>query len=199
MPDVKHFDPDAALDTAMRLFWRKGFAATGMQDVVTATRVHRSSLYATFGGKKELYVVALRRYVDAQSLPAFDQLAGGTGLPAIRAFFAELVAARCHGPQAGFGCLVANAHAGQEVADPEVREVLALHHERLRQAMTAALATARRRGQVRGDLDPGAAAGALALLAYGINVRSRAGAAANELSSTIDRVLVSFEPAKDGT
>jgi AcrR family transcriptional regulator len=31
---------------------------------VTATGLDRSSLYATFGGKQELYLAALRRYLE---------------------------------------------------------------------------------------------------------------------------------------
>lgn len=53
MPDVKHFDPDTVLESVVRLFWRQGVASTGIQDVVTATGLNRSSLYATFGGKQE--------------------------------------------------------------------------------------------------------------------------------------------------
>lgn len=44
MPDIRRFDPDAALDTVVRLFWRRGVASTGIQDVVTATGLNRSSL-----------------------------------------------------------------------------------------------------------------------------------------------------------
>lgn len=67
MPDIKHFDPDTALETVVRLFWRQGVASTGIQDVVAATGLNRSSLYATFGGKQELYRAALRRYVEQRS------------------------------------------------------------------------------------------------------------------------------------
>src|SRR6266516_2070058 len=98
MPDIKHFDPDAALDTVVRLFWRHGVASTGIQDVVSATGLNRSSLYATFGGKQELYAAALRRYVQTRSEPAFRRLAeDGRGLPAITEFFAGLIEARCSG------------------------------------------------------------------------------------------------------
>lgn len=37
MSDIKHFDPDMALEAVVRLFWRQGPASTGIQDVVTAT------------------------------------------------------------------------------------------------------------------------------------------------------------------
>jgi AcrR family transcriptional regulator len=193
MPDIKHFDPDTALETVVRLFWRQGVASTGVQDVVTATGLNRSSLYATFGGKQELYRAALRRYVEQRSAPAFRRLAEDErGLPAISEFFAGLIEARCSGEHAGWGCMVSNAHTGAEISDPEVRAVLDRHHQELRDAMYAALVTADARGQLSPGCDPGASADLLALLAYGVNLRSRAGADAHDLGRTVSAALASL-------
>ncbi|MEU9838776.1 helix-turn-helix domain-containing protein [Actinomadura sp. NPDC048032] len=198
MPDVKHFDPDAVLDRAVRLFWRRGAAATGIAEVVAETGVNRSSLYATFGGKRDLYVAALRRYTERQSRPVFDRLAAdGRGLPGIAAFFDGLVAARCSGEHARWGCMVSNAHATQDGDDPDEREVLDAHHEALCTAMRSALLAAREHGQLRDDVDVGSAAQMLALLAYGVNLRSRAGAGPGELADTVDAALRSLSPAHD--
>ena len=191
MANVKHFDPDAVLATVERLFWERGVASTGIADVVAATGINRSSLYATFGGKQELYVAALRRYVDLRSRPVFDRLAGDArGLPAISDFFTGLIRARCSGEYARWGCMVSNAHAGADNDDPDVRKVLHEHHKRLRAAMHTALLSAS--DQLRPHIDPAAAADQLALLAYGVNLRSRAGASARTLLSTVTSTLNSM-------
>ena len=193
MPDIKHFDPDTALDTVVHLFWRQGVASTGIQDVVTATGLNRSSLYATFGGKHELYLAALSRYVERRSQPMFRRLAqDGRGLPAIAEFFAGLIEARCSGEYARWGCMVSNAHAGAENSDPEVRALLDRHHQQLRDAMHAALVTAHAQGQLSPGCDPDASADLLALLAYGVNLRSRAGAGAGDLGRTVTAALSSL-------
>ncbi|CAL9490259.1 HTH-type transcriptional repressor ComR [Streptomyces sp. enrichment culture] len=190
MPDIKHFDPDAALETVVRLFWRQGVASTGIQDVVTATGLNRSSLYATFGGKQDLYQAALRRYVERHSHPAFRHLAeDARGLPAVEDFFAGLIETRCSGEFARWGCMVVNAHAAAEDADPEVRDLLDRHHRQLRDALRAALVTAGARGQLAPGADPASAAELLALLAYGVNLRSRAGAPAESLRATVTTAL----------
>ncbi|MGW4165278.1 TetR/AcrR family transcriptional regulator [Streptomyces sp. NPDC004788] len=190
MPDIKHFDPDAALETVVRLFWRQGVASTGIQDVVTATGVNRSSLYSTFGDKQALYRAALRRYLEHRSQPVFQRLAeDARGLPAIAEFFEGLITARCSGEYARWGCMVSNAHAGNENGDPEVRALLDRHHQELRDAMYAALVTAEERGQLAAGIDPGASADLLALLAYGVNLRSRAGADARALTDTVKAAL----------
>ncbi|MEV7027767.1 TetR/AcrR family transcriptional regulator [Kitasatospora sp. NPDC093558] len=201
MPDVKHFDPDAALATVERLFWEQGMSATGIQDIVTATGVSRSSLYATFGGKRELYLAALRRYREQRSLPMINRLAeDGRGLPAIAEFFTRLIASRCSGEYARWGCMVANAHAGTENADPDVLEILELHHGQLREAMHAALLAAQEAGRLAPGVDPEASAELLVLLAYGVNLRSRAGADATSLGSTVTATLATLGgPAGHGS
>ncbi len=190
MPDIKHFDPDEALETVVRLFWRQGVASTGIQDVVTATGLNRSSLYATFGGKQELYRAALRRYMEQRSQPALRRLVeDDRGLPAIADFFAALIEARCSGEYARWGCMVSNAHAGAEQGDPEVRALLDQHHERLRDALSTVLTTAEADGRLAPGTDPATAAELLALLAYGVNLRSRAGADADTLRHTVTVAL----------
>jgi TetR/AcrR family transcriptional repressor of nem operon len=190
MPDIKHFDPDTVLDTVVELFWRRGTAATGVQEIVSATGINRSSLYATFGGKRELYLAALRRYVEQRSQPVFDRLAAdGRGLPAVADFFTGLIGARCSGPYARWGCMAANAHTSAENDDPEVHTLLERHHSGLRTALRTGLQHARAHRQVRTDLDLDATADHLALLAYGLNLRSRAGADATVLQTTATAAL----------
>lgn len=197
MPDIKHFDPDAALETALRLFWRQGPEATGIQDVVSATALSRSSLYATFGGKRDLYLSALRRYMEQRSEPAFQRLASDErGLPAIADFFTELVAVRCTGEFARWGCMVANAHAAGQNADAQVRALLDQHHQRLCDALTEALTTAESLGQLAPGVAPHSTAEVLALLAYGVNLRSRNGADAHALDRTVQTALESLKSSR---
>lgn len=193
MPDVKHFDPEAVLASVEELFWRRGVSSTGVADIVAATGVNRSSLYATFGGKRELYLAALRRYADRRSGPVLRGLAeDGRGLPSIADFFRALIRARCTGEHARWGCMVTNAHAGGEHDDPDVRAVLHEHHARLRAAMAAALARAGAAGALRPGVEPDVSADVLALLAYGVNLRSRAGASPEALEETVTAVLAAL-------
>ncbi|TQF04200.1 TetR/AcrR family transcriptional regulator [Kitasatospora acidiphila] len=195
MPDIKHFDPELALERAEKLFWQRGAAEASIQDVVAATGLNRSSLYATFGGKQQLYLAAIRRYLHRRAQPAFRHLADDDrGLPAVRDFFAGLIEVRCSGEHAGWGCMVVNAHLGGEHQDPAVQALLAEHHRQLRDALHTALETARRAGQLAPHVATGAAAETLALLAYGVNLHSRTGADAPTLLRTVTGTLALLEP-----
>jgi len=73
----REFDRDAALDAAMLLFWRKGFAATSMHDLCDVMGVRSPSLYAAFGSKEALYLEAVERYVQIQGPQVWGKLAEG--------------------------------------------------------------------------------------------------------------------------
>ena len=74
----REFDRDAALEAAMLLFWRKGFATTSMNDLCDAMGIRSPSLYAAFGSKEALYLEAVEHYVQTIGPPVWDKLAEGT-------------------------------------------------------------------------------------------------------------------------
>jgi AcrR family transcriptional regulator len=78
----REFDRDAALDAAMRLFWRKGFASTSMNDLCDAMGIGSPSLYAAFGCKETLYREAVARYLCTFGPPLWNRL---TEAPTARA------------------------------------------------------------------------------------------------------------------
>lgn len=62
MPRSREFKPEAVLDVALDLFWRKGYKACSMADVVRKSGVARYGLYQAFKDKDQLYCAALKRY-----------------------------------------------------------------------------------------------------------------------------------------
>ncbi|MFC0623441.1 TetR family transcriptional regulator C-terminal domain-containing protein [Kribbella deserti] len=108
-------------------------------------------------------------------------------MPAIRDFFDRLVTVRCTGKFAGWGCLVSNAHLEQPAG--EAQAVLDNHQASLRDALQSALTTAGGLGQLGPGLDLSATAEHFTLLAYAINLRSRAGAQPQALRAAINAAL----------
>ena len=56
------FDRSKALGHALTLFWRKGYQATSLADLVAAMQISRSSFYATFGDKRSLFIECLDQF-----------------------------------------------------------------------------------------------------------------------------------------
>lgn len=196
MADVKHFDPDRALGAVVELFWSRGVDAAGLRDIEAATGLARSSVYNAFGDKRRLYLAALDRYLDQRALPSFARLAQASDLADIREFFARLITDRCTGAHRGWGCLIVNGHLGEYSGDPQVQQRLNRHADALREAFHAALQRICSRAPHTSVAAAGssgtalaAQAGMLATLAYGITMRSRAGAEAAELRAQVDSAL----------
>lgn len=74
------FDRDAALDTAMRLFWRHGYDGVSFQHLTTAIGVAAPSLYAAFGNKAELYREALNHYAEIRGASDLSFMDAATSL-----------------------------------------------------------------------------------------------------------------------
>lgn len=60
MPRPRAFDEETVVESAARLFARRGFDAVSIDDLVGDLGIHRHSLYRTFGSKRGLYLRALR-------------------------------------------------------------------------------------------------------------------------------------------
>ena len=64
MTRTREFKKDTVLDAALDLFWRKGYKACSMADVVRKSGVARYGLYQAFKDKDQLYCATLVRYRD---------------------------------------------------------------------------------------------------------------------------------------
>ena len=58
----RSFDPDKALDRALKVFWKKGYEGASLPDLTRAMGINRPSLYAAFGNKEALFRKAVERY-----------------------------------------------------------------------------------------------------------------------------------------
>lgn len=61
---------------AVGLFGGRAYDGVSVDDLVTHLGVHRNSLYKTFGSKRGLYLIALRRHLTDDVRPLLDALAG---------------------------------------------------------------------------------------------------------------------------
>jgi len=62
MSKLKTFKRDDVLDASVAVFWKKGYADTSIQDLEAATTLKKSSLYAEFQSKENLFLCSLEHY-----------------------------------------------------------------------------------------------------------------------------------------
>ena len=172
----RDFDETEVLARATDLFWRRGFEAASVSDLLEHMGISRQSLYNTFGGKEQLFHRAIDHYVEMRLAPMLADLeAPDADLRAIEAHFAEVARESTRPGGVRKGCLMANTLVELAGRDPAVAAEMKRFRSRLEGAYLNALRGAERAGQLQPDLDLPAAATFLATLDQGLAVVCKSG------------------------
>ncbi len=171
MPRAKSHSPDGLAAAAMDVFWRRGYEATSMEDLVAATGVSRHGIYGDFGGKHDLFLAGFEIYDREIVTPAFGSVeAPGADLDTVAAYFEHQIALAEHIGLPGPGCLVANTATEVAPHDAAALEKVHAHHGRLHGGFRNALANEAGEGS---DVDLGSLVEALVIFAQGLWSASR--------------------------
>jgi TetR/AcrR family transcriptional regulator, transcriptional repressor for nem operon len=173
MAGVKQFDREEVLERAMAIFWRNGYQATSIQDLVGATGVNRGSLYAAFGDKCGLFLAVLDHYAERIGQPTLAELNRPDPREAIEAMF-ESIIQRTSNPAWPRGCLNTNTALECPGSGDDIGRKIAEHLGQQESAIYQVV----RRAQLEGSLDARQDARALARffvgVAHGLNAVNKA-------------------------
>lgn len=185
------FDPDKALEAALRVFWRKGYEGTALSDLTAAMGINRPSIYATFGNKEALFRKALDRYSERMTSFTSEALKEPTARAVAERLMvgtADLLS--CPGNPKG--CLmVQGALACGEEADP-IRKELISRRAIGESALRERFETAKAEGDLPARADAGDLARYVMAVMHGMSVRSAGGTSREELQGVIDLSLLAW-------
>jgi AcrR family transcriptional regulator len=183
------FDADQALDSAMQVFWRKGYLGTSLQDLTVAMDINAPSLYAAFGNKRALYRLALARYFEGPSRYLSEALKETTARRVMERFFYGVVDMLTRAQSPGT-CLW--VHGAMSCGADPLRPEFAAQ----RAAGLADLRKRFRRAKVDGDLPETVDADELAHLVqtlnFGLTLQASTGATRRELLGIVAGALRSL-------
>jgi len=164
----KSFDVDEVLDRAMGVFWLKGFEASSIEDLVSATGIQRQSLYGTFGDKRQLFLKALGRYREQGSRARAAILAEEAPIRVVlgRLLRRAVDNLEAHGRR---GCLLVNAASDAPLLDPEIVELVRDNLKDMEESLWTCLQSAQDRGELGPHHDPRALARFFLNALYGLN------------------------------
>jgi len=140
------FNPEEKLHQAMMLFWRRGYEATSMQELVTELEINRFSLYNTFGDKQALFAQSVELYEEKVFGRLLLCLQGElAGLEALNFYFDSL-AAGLKAQTGANGCFLQNTLLEGGVKDQQVIERIRGVFLRLRGALEDVVIQAKAQG-----------------------------------------------------
>ena len=186
------FDRDAALETAMHVFWERGYEAASISDLTSAMGITPPSLYTAFGDKEQLFLEAIERYAlgyGSAGARALDEEPSARG--AIERWLTEAaneLTQPCH-PK---GCMVVMAATNCSAAAERVQDALLLRR-------TEAIASVGRRiqggidgGELPADTDAKDLANFYATIYQGMSMQAKDGATHESLMATVRTAMRSW-------
>ncbi|MFG1699287.1 TetR/AcrR family transcriptional regulator [Nonomuraea sp. NPDC049309] len=190
MARPRKFEEDRAVEAAMRAFWNAGYEATSTQDLCAATGLGRSSIYNTFAGKHDLFVRALRHYMDVHNRSLAELMDGD--LPIKEKVRTVLWWAVEPDPDEPPGCMVVNTSIELAPHDPEIAALLRHDDAKRIELLRAGIEAACTRGELDSEHDPAALARFVAATVNGLRVMARGGADKETLEMTANVALSVF-------
>ncbi|MHC4955181.1 MAG: TetR/AcrR family transcriptional regulator [Planctomycetota bacterium] len=170
----KQFDREEVLEDAMQLFWERGYAQTGMSDLLDRMGIGRQSLYDTFGDKRTLFLEALHHYVNTRIAMMTDVLNGpGSPLANIRSTIAFYE--KHNTSNNGLGCLLVNSMAEFGSDDAGLEEPIKTLMKKLEIGYRHTFQRAKKAGEIRADADPRALARSMVSMVCGVCLMGRIG------------------------
>jgi AcrR family transcriptional regulator len=182
------FDTEAALDAAMRVFWEKGYEGATLADLTDAMRINRSSMWAAFGNKENLFKKAFERYANTYQGFMREALEKRTVRQVIESTLRGTVDFLST-PGNPKGCLsIQGALAVGDEAGP-IKKWLIHARKHGESVARERFEKAKKSGELGANTDPAAVASYFATLLQGLCVQAAGGATKAEMTRVVDTAL----------
>jgi TetR/AcrR family transcriptional repressor of nem operon len=193
MPRPREFDSAKVLDKATRLFWRRGYGGTSLNDLETEMGIGRTSIYAAFGGKEELFLQVVDHYDATYSIKLRTALnAGGSVRVAVARYFEELMIAFTD-PNLPLGCLITNVAVEGDRGTTRLGRKIATSISRTEDVFYQLFRDGQAKGEVDPAVDPRSLARYFVAITHGLSTLAKGLPNPSALYDVIGSVLAEFD------
>lgn len=167
------FSRREAVESAMKLFWKKGLSSVSVKALSEAMAIQRSSFYNSFVGREELFREVLALYGTLTPDVPLDHIRPGEPVvPVIVSVMRDLCRMRADDCEAR-GCLVCNGVAELAGVEDEIGSLLAQIIKHRESTLERILVQAVKQGEIPPIDDAGAAARSFVAFLIGMNTLSK--------------------------
>ena len=182
------FAEEEALESAMRVFWEKGYEGTSLDDLTAAMGINRSSLYSAFGDKQALFEKAMARYSSGEMLFVRAALAQPTARKVIESLLRSTVDFLAD-PSHPKGCLSLQGGMACGSGAEDIRQRMIDWRKGAALQIQKRLQRARAEGDLGKDVDPKDLARYVVVVMNGLGVQAVNGATRAEMNRAVDLAL----------
>ena len=174
MARPREFDEERVLDAAMRVFWKKGYPGTSLQDLVDATGLERPSIYNAYGNKRGIFCRVFDLYASNYLSHTRDLLEKApTAGEAIDALLRNLIKQQFRS-EMPHGCLAGLAASECEMHDPNTQSRVSRLYREVGDLIYERLLAGRESGEFADDFDARSTSSALVGVMTGMVTLRRA-------------------------
>lgn len=184
----RSFDRDQALDTAMHLFWTRGYEGVSISDLTKAMDITPPSLYAAFGSKKRLFLESVELYRAQAARIAGTALAASTADEAVRRLLLGAIDIFA-GKETPKGCLVVLGAINCAREADDMVEALVERRRAGREAVRLRIAAGAAAGELAEDADVDALADLVTGALYGLAIKARDGVPSIRLKASVEQLM----------
>ncbi|MDJ0588888.1 MAG: TetR/AcrR family transcriptional regulator [Pleurocapsa sp. MO_226.B13] len=149
----KKFEPEVALEKAMEVFWKRGYEAASLAELLQHMGISRKSMYDTFGNKQSLFLKALEYYAQTRLRSIKEQLlSSGSPLGNIELLLQSM--SETHGRSGSKGCLLGTCAADFNTDDLEIAPILRSYYSKLENIYCEAITKAQAAGELNSQANP---------------------------------------------
>jgi len=186
------FDRQAALEKSIELFWKNGYEATSLSELIQEMGIGRQSLYNTFGDKHSLFVEAVEHYIRSNGQHILSVLqADGSPVGNIRQLLEQMVEFVVDGNCRG--CLVTNSIVELAPHDEEVQKIVQSMVKRVEKTLQATLDRAVEAGEISQQTDTRAMARFFNSTVHGLVVLGKSSASKGVLKDVVRVALTTLK------
>jgi AcrR family transcriptional regulator len=187
------FDEDEALERAMRVFWAQGYEGSSLTDLTDAMGVSRTSMYAAFGNKEDLFRRALALYTEGPAGYGARAIQEPTARQVATAFLRGSVRDTTT-PGYPSGCLGVQASLATGASARDPHDILVAWRSEALSHLRRRFERAVKEGDLHSDADPLLLARYIMTVANGIAVQAATGAKRDDLQKVADAALLNWPP-----
>lgn len=166
------FDRNEVLSKAMNVFWRTGYTATSISDLVNATHLQPGSLYGAFNSKRGIFLEVIDFYANRRIEYIRESLQRpGPAVDAITHCFLRLCR-DIENDKIGKGCLMVNTMLELATEDNAIRMKITEHLKCIEHNFYSVLENSRLNGELKSDTDCDILAKMLMTSIWGLRVMS---------------------------
>ncbi|CAB3749169.1 HTH-type transcriptional repressor ComR [Paraburkholderia humisilvae] len=195
MARPREFDEDDVLESALHVFWDKGYEAASLADLQEATGLTKSSLYKAFDSKEGLFRRVLERYNRDHLAFRAVALAQATPQLVTEALLSGTVNLHT-GRNTPSGCLVTLSALSCSAEVRPLSEALSESRNAFERLLRERFDTIKGAGPLPNGMNSQAAAAFISTFIQGLAVQAKGGATRRRLRQIVTAVLAAMWPGE---